>query len=841
MRGAGRRRHLILAVFLYFTFIGGSFYSDLNFGLRVLNQVVVTALLGAWLAGRLRRGRPLPPTPLDGPILAWVAAHFLAAVFGLSPRFSLEKTWTVVVHALAFYLLVDLRRRGWTQEVARGLYLSAGVVCLVGLAEFACWYFGLPLLPQFVQGWPEIGGLERPFPPTLYRLNFTLNGATPLAAYLALLIPPALAIRLTARRKDDRQAILLWLVLAVVVEGLSFSRGGVLALLVSLPLTGLGWWYARPRQRGVLRRLWRTRRAAIVGGLLVALVLAALAGRVWLGRVVGRSHSVRFRLTLWSVAWRTFLEHPLTGVGPYNFGRGLLRRNDPALPRAQVFTAHNLYLNTAAELGLVGLVAGGWLIWAAGRAWLARYRRASSDGERLQVAAVGAALAGFAAQSLVDTFTATPHVLPVLALGAFALTGGAAEPGRRDAVAGVRRAGPALALALLALYAAGLAWADVAQFHFQRSVDLAGRGDLDGAVAEAELARRTDPAMPLYTFQKAYLLGQMADRPEAAVEAAALYRAGLGAEPVGGRQEANLAAVLWRAGDRTGAVEAMARAASTDPDPIHLVNLGFFYEETGDPDRAVAAYGMALSLAPELADSEFWQADPGRADLWPQVLARAEAALEGSAEVARFHLRLALARADWTAVARHARSVLQEEPRDCEALSALARARLEMGDIGEAGDLARQALSAGRPCGPAYLVRGQVRYAEGDPGAAEVDWRTALFLGQRRAAYHLGRLYEARGDGAMAARFYALALSPSPIQVNVEITLYDRRAVFDLLPPLFHIGVGPEEAQPWLELARLREEQGDLDAARRVYQVLLSEDPYLQAAQERLEALGEGR
>ena len=40
------RQLLIFGVILYFTFIGGSFYSDFNFSLHVLNQLVVAALLG---------------------------------------------------------------------------------------------------------------------------------------------------------------------------------------------------------------------------------------------------------------------------------------------------------------------------------------------------------------------------------------------------------------------------------------------------------------------------------------------------------------------------------------------------------------------------------------------------------------------------------------------------------------------------------------------------------------------------------------------------------------------------------------------------------------------------
>jgi putative inorganic carbon (HCO3(-)) transporter len=842
------RQLVIFGVILYFTFIGGSFYSDLNFSLRVLNQVIVTVLLGGWLIAKLRRGETFPRTALDAPILAWLVVQFVAAFLGLSPRFSLEKLWAPFTYVLAFYLLVDLRRKGQTANVARGVYMSAGVVCLVGLTEFASWYFGLPLLSQFTQGWPAIGGLQHPFPPTFYRLNFTLNGATPLSAYLALLIPPALGILLTTRNRDDRQAIAAWLVLAVIVEGLSLSRGGVLALLVSLPLTGLGWWLARRRiSQAPLggRVLPAARRPAIVGALALILLVAILVGPTWLERTFDRSHSTQFRFTLWEAALTTFREHPLTGAGPYNFGRSLLQRNDPALPRRQIMTAHNIYLNTAAELGLAGLAAGGWLLLAAGRVWLTRWHRTSDARERVQVAAAGAALAGLAAHSLVDTFAATPNVLPMLAIAVFALIDAVVAPLQGNVgitpahVANHRLTSPTVpALLALVVYGAGLAWLDVGQFHFQRSVNLAERGNLVDAIAAAERSHRLDPATPLYTFQLAYLQRRMIDRPEALATAAVLYQAGLAAEPIDGRQTANLAAVLWQIGDRQAAINALARTVALEPDPMWLVNLGYFYQQVGDMEHAVQAYGQALALSPELAGSEFWQAEKERATYWPEVLTEAEATLVAKGQdLARWQLQVALAQRDWTVAAAQAQTILEGTPEDCTALSALARARFETGRIGEAKRQAQEAVDTHGACGSAYTVRGLANQATGNLAAAELDWRTALFLNQREAAYYLGQFYQAQGDTGTAARFYLSAISPSAVPTDVEITLYDRRATFDLLPPLFRIGIGPEQGEPWLALARLREIQGDFEAARQVYRALLVEDPYLEVAQERLDAL----
>ncbi|PWH13638.1 MAG: hypothetical protein DDG58_13635 [Ardenticatenia bacterium] len=863
-RTFGLQLLFFLAV-LYATFIGGSFYTDFWLPLRVFHHLVIGAGLLAWLVYRLRCGAELPRTPLDAPILAYLVVLFVTALFGLHPRFSLEQLWTPFTWALLFYFLVDLGRRGYNRFVLHALYMSAAVVCLVSGVELASWYFGWPLLPQFVQGWPAIGSGQL-IPPTLHRLSLALNGATPLSAYMALLIPPALAILVTTPMRDSRWAMALWLIAALGVEVLSMSRGGILALSVSLPLMALTFWWARrsavvdAERRGDAMPLHSSgkrftgRRWLLLG---VALAAAALIGTTlvplwWQHTFDGRAGSTNFRVTLWQVALRTFQEDPLTGVGPYNYGRSLLRRNDASLPRRQIMTAHNWYLNSAAETGVMGLAAGSWLLGSIGLALHRRWREARTLPQRVRIGAVGAALMGFAAQNLVDTFTATPVVLSVLILMAFALTV-SPQPTMERAPTPMRHILPKwlnlarlavwVALGAVILYTLGLLWWNRAQYSFQRSVQLFRAGRWEEAAAAAAHARHMDAAMTLYTFQLAHILsaaGAQADVSDASSldsQAAALYRAALSGEPVLGRQSANLAATLWRQGDREGALRALQAAVAADPDPILAVNLGFFYQQVGDLARAIDYYGRALAFAPELAASQFWEADATRWGHWAEIVHRAEQMLPAHLLPAQWRLQLALARQEWDVVKEHATALLDDPSFSCLARSALARAHLAQGELADALQMAEQAVRADAACGSAYLLRGQVHLARGEESAAERDWRIALFLGQSRAAYHLGRLDEARGNRGAAIRWYRYALPVTALPTDVEVVLYNRHATFELLPPLFHIGVGPEEAAPYWALGELYQAQSDYAAARQVYQLLLIQDPFLSEARRRLEAL----
>jgi hypothetical protein len=123
-----------------------------------------------------------------------------------------------------------------------------------------------------------------------------------------------------------------------------------------------------------------------------------------------------FRGDYWRVALDSFADHPAAGVGAASFQIEWTRERDT---RQFAFDAHSLYVETLAELGLVGalLLAAFAAAVALG---LRRRRRAVPDDPLLATA--GAVLAAFAIHAGVDWDWEVPAVtLPALLLAAAAL------------------------------------------------------------------------------------------------------------------------------------------------------------------------------------------------------------------------------------------------------------------------------------------------------------------------------------------------------------------------------------------------------------------------------------
>ncbi|GAB4572916.1 MAG: hypothetical protein Kow0077_13680 [Anaerolineae bacterium] len=844
------QRLLVILLMVYFTLIGGTFYTERTATLRIFHQVFTLALLAVWLVHSWQRGRGFPNTPLNRPLLLYGLLWFGAACLALDPRVSLEYTWPILTQILGFFLLVDLMQRGRQRWIMEGLFMVGALAIVLSGIEFAAWYLGLPLSPDFTQSWPQIHGWT--LPPALHKVGLALNVSTMLGNFLATLIPITAVWAMTARQRDLRAG--LWLLVGGLAVNLVLtgSRGAMLGLAASTGMLILTW-LLKPQVR---ERFPRLLQPVLKPRVLLPLAMLALAVFVAGALVLTLGGDLRGgdvnRLDLWLSAMEMFYDDPLTGVGPRQYGLALRTYGEPILASQQdrLITAHNLPLHLLAEGGILTFAAGVWVVVTFGRAGWQRWR-AGSPAFRRRLEGGLAAGVGFAVHNLVDTFTLTPLILPLLVMAAYTLAG---HTTRGEALARAasppqnRRVIPALLGGLLLIQIAFLP-VHAGDLAHRRALRALAQDDLPGALAALQAAHAADPALRLYPLQTADVLGRMAARdPDAFLEAAiAAYEEGQALDPTWDVGWHNLAALYAQAGRLAEALRTQQIAVTWNPEPAgHHLKQGEYAEALGDPDAARAAYVLALGRWPELGASDFWDA--------PESAFRAEAlatALARYSDQPELALRLANATGDLDAATTFAAQIDPETARP--------QALLALGDW--AATVADETIA---PCPACYYqrlldrpphdtARGYSRLAElalDDPAVAEqvgmtVEQmaRTALFLSPnftRRAWAVLARLAEEAG--AEEAEVNRLLVRAVPLIVSRQeyaLAVYGRVAALDYLPQARFPTVARPDYAPALWLAARLTASGDYDTARRVYEVILTGAPYDRQAQEELAALPE--
>jgi putative inorganic carbon (HCO3(-)) transporter len=347
------------------------------FALALIVACIPIALV--LIAGNLTPPRMRPT--LLWPGLTFLAAALLSFALGVNQRdgsvFMLVLLMVLVWHA-------NVERFGRGEGYLRAIwwaYLTTGAIaCLTAVA--------MVLLRE---------------PAGLYRIangravgSFVLPGE--LAGYCLFLIPIAYALACTTKERALRIVAAIACAAGVAAMLLSFSRTGFVGLAIAV---------------GFLIAL-RSRRGGIVRA--GAVIAAALAVVLLLFNEHHNPSENYTRLSIWQAALGIIDRFPLTGVGPFGFSKlyPMVRLPDGD---ATAFHAHSLYLTFFAELGILGLLAFFWFLYAYARALIAALRSAT-PASGFVAAAIAAGVAGCLVQGLIDTVSVVIFGLlfPMLAL-----------------------------------------------------------------------------------------------------------------------------------------------------------------------------------------------------------------------------------------------------------------------------------------------------------------------------------------------------------------------------------------------------------------------------------------
>ena len=583
-----------------------------------------------WLVGAIFRPSWHPSSRLAPGIVAILVAYVIATITSRNPRLSVEMLGYAVLLMLVYLLLVTLMRRPAIRAHFERLAL---LLCILVAGLYV-----LQVSIGWIDWWGLVGHVTIP-PLRPGYAGLTLGSPNPVATLVLLLGAFALATtELHGRAGRGLGTILIALV--AVVTFISGSRGawlgGLIAVTVAVAVTAA----LRPALRVRATRLARSRwglTALAVGGPVVAsaVAFAAISGRLTVEDGGYRAGFARASLQMFDSA-------PLTGVGPGMWG--VLRAQTSLATDVDLYIphAHNIYLQTLAEFGIAGVIAGSVLIGVLG---VMTWRAITSGDRSRQVVSIAAlfALALFAAQQVADVLVNVPALLLAVALPIAWLDAADRPVAEVDATGKVRVPGIVARRWLLGatlgttLVMLGLVRIEAIANTADTAVAAADAGRWSEATALFGEAAAADPDVSAYQFQLGVSAANAGNLPLA--ERALAMSADADDYTYAWL---DLAAVRWKLGDLPGARAAVGRAERLGLQRLPVaLGAGWLRQQLGDDEAAIEDYAAAVVLDPTLAMDPFWSSPSGPSGGFEAVLRAAEVR---ASDAALLHLYLVLGR-----------------------------------------------------------------------------------------------------------------------------------------------------------------------------------------------------
>jgi len=601
---------------VYLEVLGGSWDGIYLSALRIdsVGMAAIGLVIWGYVAWRSTRWRPR--SVLMPAILAALGSLAISTVFSRGPRISLEYLAYTIVLAALYLLLVRL----FADSFFRRRLESLAALLFVGISAL---FIGL-VIAHWIRWWGAVGHLTvPPLRPEFEGLTYG-NPSAVLTLVALLAMPTVASVRgSTQARAAGWLAILIVVGIVALVSG---SRAGWLALgltAVILPIV----WLLSPQNRESVRNAIRAvlvtpRSRALAGAGLIVVVAVMVAVTPTIIRRAGEGGEA-LRADLAVVSLRIFGESPIVGTGPGTWvierpGATLASEIDYYIPHA-----HNLEVQTLAELGLVGAAAGFFLAMSLIRL-IRKGARDPDEARRRWAWAAGIGLLYFTLHQLLDFYPNLPGILFAAAIPVAYLDATSPERGPQPAPSWVARlsiARPAAFMATLLAFIAvvGLLVQELPAVQLARAAASADVGDWTAADGPARAAAAADPEVAAYDFTAGLTAAHAGDYAasagyfEAVVIRTDLPEAWL-----------NLAAeqvALGRQADAAASLQLAARLGIQRTGPAMAI--GELARSIGLKDLAIDAFAAAVALSPSIAADPWWHSDPNRAALYPAVLARA--------------------------------------------------------------------------------------------------------------------------------------------------------------------------------------------------------------------------
>ncbi len=306
----------------------------------VASTAVVFGVIAWFLHSRIDSHYKMRSLPFDVPVTIFLLIGAVSVFTSSARSFDLIYNYCSLVGIYALtYLIVGqtIQTSEQVKMVAQALSASAVLVVLWGFFQFV---FGVDVADV---KWTD----PEAFPELRKRVFSTLENPNVLAGYLDVFICLALGFLTKAERRAQKIILIIAIGLLALCLVMTYSRGAFIAIAVVFAVYGV----------------WKDLRILILFAAITGLV--AYSDTTFTNRILSAfsmsDSSEGVRVGIWVSTSAMISDHPFTGIGwgayqyvypQYNY---YVADSDII-----IYHAHNIYLNYAAEVGIVGALAFFW-------------------------------------------------------------------------------------------------------------------------------------------------------------------------------------------------------------------------------------------------------------------------------------------------------------------------------------------------------------------------------------------------------------------------------------------------------------------------------------------------
>lgn len=271
--------------------------------------------------------------------LGVILFSFFYSINPLSTRYGFFAMTTVIVNGI-FLSFLPPKHKIW-----KGLSFIL-VTTVTFLSLFAVY--------QYITGHSSFSG----------RAHATFVNPNSFSGYLLLTIPLLIGLYILFEKKIEHAVLFFVLIMlssaALLATG---SAGRWMFLAAAIGVALIIFWMFVPAHRARLKIL-------ILGFLTVLLffLIPSAGSSPFSPKPAEISESTIDRLNIWKSTWEIIKEHPVRGVGFWNFHTIYSKYKNPAYKNIEHYFSHNDYLQLWAELGIIGLAVFLTLIYVYFRA-----------------------------------------------------------------------------------------------------------------------------------------------------------------------------------------------------------------------------------------------------------------------------------------------------------------------------------------------------------------------------------------------------------------------------------------------------------------------------------------